>query len=312
MVEDPAYRETIAETLSEGLPVLSITVSDDAFFGPDGIYSNPQNSGADFEVPIELEYSDPADLDATFRLEAGIRIHGGNARDHPKKPFRLYFRDDYGGKLRFPMFKDSPVDSFRQLVLREGGHDGWSLAGSGFEIAGLPPNLWIPPHASFLRDQFIRRTEVEMGVLSPRGKYVYVYINQRFWGLYDLHERPNADFFSDHLGGVDDDWDVMHHPETFAQDHVVVNGNDTAWVALQELADKGVSSDADYEAMQQYLDMPDYIDSLVPRIWSGDFDWAGPMFIGGEDVTVFNNKNWYAGRRSRGEAGKFKVFTWDA
>ena len=103
-------------------------------------------------------------LGGEFQIDAGIRIHGGNARDHPKKPFRLYFRESYGKKrLRFELFENSPVNSFDQLILRSGGHDSWSLA-NGF---GRNEVLDIPPHGTLMRDQFLRKTEIEMGMLSP-------------------------------------------------------------------------------------------------------------------------------------------------
>ena len=124
---------------------MSITVDDDQFFGPFGIHSNPELSGRDAEVPISLEYFSTENIKEQFQIDAGLRIHGGNARDHPKKPFRLYFRELYGEKrLRFDLFKNSPVSSFDQLILRSGGHDSWSLA-DGF---GRNEVLDIPPHGT--------------------------------------------------------------------------------------------------------------------------------------------------------------------
>ena len=63
-----------------------------------------------------------------------------------------------------------------------------------------------------MRDQFLRKTELEMGLLSPRGRYIHLYINTEYWGLYDLHERPNAAFLESYLGVNEDEYDVLHHP----------------------------------------------------------------------------------------------------
>ena len=116
-------------------------------------------------------------------------------------------------RLRFDLFKNSPVSSFDQLILRSGGHDSWSLA-DGF---GRNEVLDIPPHGTLMRDQFLRKTETEMDMLSPRGKYIHLYINNRYWGVYNLHERPNAAFFESHLGGDESDYDVIHHPTFFGE-----------------------------------------------------------------------------------------------
>ena len=318
VTEAPEYEGEIEEALGGTLPALSIVVDDDLFFGANGIHTEFGFSGREAEVPISLEYFSPTDAEDTFHLRAGIRIHGGNARFHPKKPFRLYFREEYSGgsgELEYPLFEGSNVDRFEQLVLRSGGHDSWSLAD---DFGGR--DLDLPAHASFLRDQFLRQTENDMGLLSPLGKYVHVYINGIYWGVYDLHERPNAAYFSDHLGGAKADWDVVHHPEIFGETYTVVNGNAEAWEALQSVTNSQVADEIGFERIQSLVDLDGYMDSMVVRMWSGDYDWCGPVFQTVRsglqrtyrNVTYFGNKNWYAGRRSRNGEGKFHFFSWDA
>ncbi|MDG2125135.1 MAG: CotH kinase family protein, partial [Verrucomicrobiales bacterium] len=290
------------------LPVVSMVVDDAAFFGPGGIYTNFDSSGSGAEVPVSVEFFDPSG-GSEFQIDAGVRIHGGNARSHPKKPMRLYFRGEYGArKLRFPLFDGLGVEEFDQLILRGGGHDSWSLAdGFGTDSTDLPP------HGTLLRDQFLRKTERDLGMLSPAGRYVHVYINSDYWGVYDLHERANADYFSSHLGGESEDWDVMHHPEFGGEDFAVVDGDDAGWTRLITLLQRGVDSDADYEAIGNMLEIDGYIDHLIVRMWSGDYDWCGPIFQGGRAVEVFSNKNWYAGMQGRnGDSGGFRFFNWDA
>lgn len=304
---DGAYSNLMDTALRGNLPIMSLATLNSNLFGGSGIYTNSQNSGRSAEVPLSVEYFTPTGSEE-FQIDAGVRIHGGNARSHPKKPLRLYFRRDYGeGKLRYPLFPGSPVDEFDQLLLRGGGHDSWSLAASfGRDDTDLPP------HGTIMRDQFLRRIEVEMGILSPRGKYVHVYINGQYWGVYDLHERANEDFFADHGGGQPEDYDVLHHPEFVGPDYSLVSGDDAAWNTMQNLARSGIFNEAQYQAIQEYLDIDSYINAMITRMWSGDYDWCGPIFVGNSNRTVFGNKNWYAGRRSRNGDGKFQFFSWDA
>ena len=320
VTEDLAYEKEIEDALGTTLPAMSIVVDAERMFGDTGIYSDPFQGGRAAEVPISLEYFSPTDPEDTFQIGAGVRIHGGNARSHPKKPMRLYFREDYSegsGELEHDLFEGSNVSSFEQLILRGGGHDSWSLAET---FGGTDSD--IPPHGALLRDQFLRKTEAELGLLTPLGKYVHVYINGVYWGVYDLHERPNDAFFADHLGGSKSDWDVVHHPEFFDENYTVVSGDAEAWEALQSIASGQVADEIGFERIQDLVNLDTYIDSMIVRMWSGDFDWCGPVFQqvfrGDEsafrDVTVFGNKNWYAGRRSRngGTNPKFQFFTWDA
>lgn len=319
VTEAPDYREQVEAALGSTLPALSVVTQDQLIFGRDGIYSQYDLQGREAEIPISLEYFAPHDPEDRFHLQAGLRIHGGNARSHPKKPFRLYFREEYSGgsgRLEHSLFAGSPVDSFEQLVLRSGGHDSWSLAdrfgGSDFDL---------PAHGSYLRDQFLRKTENDMGLLSPLGKYVHLYLNGVYWGVYDLHERPNATYFSDHLGGEPGDWDVLHHPDFADENYSVVDGNAEAWEALQGIANGQVADEIGFQRFRDLVDLDAFIDSLIVRMWSGDYDWCGPILRGlqagnetiYQNVTVFGNKNWYAGRRSRSiEDGKFYFFSWDA
>ena len=310
VITDPDYSAQVNDALTTTLPVIAISTERDNLFATSGIYANGRDGSN--EIPVSLEYFDP-NSDDEFQQNAGLRIHGGNARSHPKKPFRLYFRKNYGkGKLRFPLFGDSPVDFFDQLILRPGGHDGWAVpfGNASHELA---------PHASYVRDQFIRKTENDIGLLSPRGKHVHVYINGLFWGVYDLHERPNAKYFAAHLGGEEEDWDVYHHPTFFGEDYTQVDGTATAYETLLSNAQSGITTEEDYLNIQEYLDVDNYIDAMITRIWSGDYDWDGPIYMPDPDnpaqeesVGYFTNKNWYCGRKSRNGAGKFHFFAWDA
>jgi len=309
VINDPDYSKTIKDNLSNNVPVISLTLDDDAFFGSFGIYSNPELSGRGSEIPASVEFHNPLDSEDSFQIDAGIRIHGGNARDHPKKPMRLYFREEYGERrLNYPIFPESPVQSFDQLILRSGGHDSWSLADS----FGRDKLLDLPPHGTLMRDQFLRKTELEMGLLSPRGRYVHLYINTEYWGLYDLHERANAAFFESYLGGDEEDYDVLHHPTFFDESYTVVDGNSTAWENARDIASSGINSAEQYQTLENLIDIDNLIDHFIVRIWSSDYDWLGPITRNNAIVSVFDNKNWYSGRKSRGESGKFKFFTWDA
>ena len=299
-------REAVEGAFRErSLPILSVAVDPVAMFGAGGISTVPEQ---DREIRASLEYL-PAPGDGEgFQLEAGLGIHGGNAREHPKKPFRLFFRGKYGSpRLNYPLFEGSAVTSFDQLILRAGGHDSWSIS-EGFGSTEQD----LPFHASYLRDQFLRKTETDMGRLAPRGRYVQVILNGFYWGVYDLHERPNANFFSDHLGGRRSDWDVLHHADSVGEDWATIDGEDTTWSGIHERLEEGVESPETLANLQTAIDLDELIDSLIVRMWSGDFDWAGPILSQEQEVTFFRNKNWYAAQRRGDPGGLFRFFTWDA
>lgn len=132
-----------------------------------------------------------------------------------------------------------------------------------------------------------------MGQPSTYGTYVHLYINGLYWGLYNVHERPDEKFLSAHLGGNREDWDVINTGE-------IINGDSAAWNTVINMANHAdLSKPESYERIQQYVDLENLIDTMLLYHYSGDLDWIG------------NNKNWYACRKREAGAG-FLFFTWDA
>jgi hypothetical protein len=294
IANSPTYRNELREALKE-LPVVSLSFEQDSVFGRRGIYENPDDKGRGSEREIHFEYFDPANPDDSVHEPAGLRIHGGNSRQHPKKPLRIYFRDDYGdSRLEHEIFPSSPVKSFKSLLLRGGGHDAWIF-----------DSRWR--EASFVRNQFLHQLQREMGQPSPYGRHVNVFLNGQYWGLYELQEFPHEHYNADHHGGDPEDWDVVKHGQE------VEAGSRSAWDALINLAENGINSSNDYAAIQEYLDLENFADAMIQRIWASDEDWLSPFFLDGRDISTFSDdKNWYVGRKSRNGTTKFFFYNWDA
>ena len=294
IANSPTYRNELREALKE-LPVVSLSFEQDSVFGRRGIYENPDDKGRGSEREIHFEYFDPANPDDSVHEPAGLRIHGGNSRQHPKKPLRIYFRDDYGdSRLEHEIFPSSPVKSFKSLLLRGGGHDAWIF-----------DSRWR--EASFVRNQFLHQLQRGMGQPSPYGRHVNVFLNGQYWGLYELQEFPHEHYNADHHGGDPEDWDVVKHGQE------VEAGTRSAWDALINLAENGINSSNDYTAIQEYLDLENFADAMIQRIWASDEDWLSPFFLDGRDISTFSDdKNWYVGRKSRNGTTKFFFYNWDA
>jgi len=296
IVNDAAYAASIESDL-KSIPSLSLVLPHDSLFhATTGIYTNPENRGINWEraTSIELLTQDGAE---TFQIDGGLRIHGADARRHLKKPFRLYFRSEYGeGKLRFPLYQGD-VQEFDRLVLRGGGHEAWtSPYGSG---VGAQAHS-----ATYLRDAFLRQTHGEMGNLSPRGRFIHLYLNGIYWGLYNLHERADDGFGEAHLGGEKEDYDVIK------TEGDVLAGTKDDWNDMQALT-SSLTNTANYENMLTYLDDQSFIDNMILRIWSGDTDWLRSE---NELALVGNrNKNWYCLRKTRNRTSddQWQFFVWD-
>lgn len=279
---DPAYRDDLMRGLV-ALPMLSVVMtSADLFDGTRGIYSNPMQSGDAWERPAAVGYFDPR-TGARFEVECGLRIQGGwNRRpeESPKHAFRLAFRKKYGpGELKFDLFEGAGAREFDGLILRAGCNNSW-LHWNGIERA----------HGDYVRDQWMRDTYAAMGHLSAHGRFVHLYLNGLYWGLYNLTERPDEHFAAQHLGGKSKDYDARNADN-------LLSGDDAAWKTMLALANGGLSNGPPYTEVGRLLDLPAFADFMIVNLYGGNADWD-------------RASNWYAARR-RNPPGPFFFFLWD-
>ena len=300
VVTDPAYRDEVEDDL-KSIPSVCIVIPNADFFESGGIYANPTATGDQWERAASVEWIDPG-AGGSFSVNAGLRIHGGpySRSQNPKNAFRLNFRAQYGlSRLEYPLFPDTKVDSFNSLALRS----IWNYSWSGH--CGMSG----PANADYLRDVFARDTIRDMGGLTPRGRPVHVYINGLYWGLYILTERPNESFAADHLGGDEDDYDILEAPSGLGASTVMdlVAGDEQgrqAWESLFTMANGNLGSWQAYEAVQASIDVPALIDYMLMVYYTGSRD--APVFLGDS----YTPRNFYA-IRSREPASPFLIVPWD-
>lgn len=264
------------------LPTLALTLDPADLFDPQrGLYANPMESGDAWERSASAEFL-PADNTKGFQIDCGLRIQGGwNRRpeESPKHSLRLVFRKKYGaGRLKHPLF-DGPPAEFETLILRGGNNHSW-LHWSANERRS----------ADYARDQWLRESYAAMGQPSARGRFVHLYLNGLYWGLYNLAERPDEHFAAARLGGSDKDYDARNADK-------VLSGDETVWKQLFTLENDGVAEPAKYAAVRELLELPAFCDYMLLNLYGANGDWD-------------RSSNWYAARR-RAPDGRYRFFVWD-
>jgi hypothetical protein len=264
------------------LPTLALATEVEGLFGPQGIYTRSDQSGPDWEVATSAELVAPGE--PGFQVECGLRIQGGAFRSHGltrKHSLRLLFKKQYGpGKLNYPLFGEAGPDAFETITLRANSNDGWQWSGAG-------------SRPLYIRDAFARATRRAMGGVASQGRFVHVYINGIYWGVYEAVERPDAAFAATHFGGERADWDAVNSGSA-------VDGDLAVWNALMGAG--GLADDARYGALAgvgapQLIDPASYADYMLTNLYVGNTDWP--------------QKNYYAAR-DRVWAVGFLFFMWDA
>ncbi|MDH3676304.1 MAG: CotH kinase family protein, partial [Anaerolineae bacterium] len=281
VVNDPRYSPTFVDDL-KSIPSLSIVTDVENL----EIYANPRQRGRIWERPVSVELIDPRLYQQGFQIDAGLRLHGGVGRNEavPKHSMRLFFRGEYGAtKLEYPLFPDSPVQTFETLVLR---------AGTNRSYAGR----YNSQHhlTTYTRDEWARRTQLAMSGVSPRGRFVHLYLNGLYWGLYNLVERPDSAFTAAYFGGQEEAWYVRD------QDGSVSGSlNETVLTLIlmaMETGSAGFENPQIYSMVKSSLDTSQFSDYMILNWYIGNNDWP------------YNN--WIAAVRN--PEGRLQFFVWDA
>jgi hypothetical protein len=274
-------RQTVAAGL-QSIATLSIIANPADLFSPEtGIYTHPLERGVNWERSVSLEMFD-TDGRLAFQCSGGLRIHGGTSRqpeESPKHSFRLTFKKRYGSaRLYFPILGAGGAQEFDTLVLRAGNNDSWL----GSQGEGRL-------HADYLRDEWMRRSMQAMGHPSARGRFVHLYLNGLYWGVYNLCEEPGpALLAADQTAAAG--FDVRKADKT--QD-----GDEAVWNNMMTMANAGVNNDRSYKEISRYLDLSELADYLILNFYAGNSDWD-------------RSANWFA-IRPRMPDGRFQFLVWD-
>ena len=291
IVNDPKWRDTIIDDFKT-LPVLSLTVEPEEFFSlSKGIY--PGRIGEDgIDIPASAELLHP-DGKEGFQIDCAIRIVGQTSPQRwkiKKLSMRLRFDREFGpGKLNYPLYDDpTAVDEFNTLTVDARHNNTWAYNGGSIPAQ---QREWT----QYLRDQTAADLHREMGGVSPHGRYVFTFVNGVFWGMYNLHERPDDAFNASYQGGERADWVVSRHGDP-GNGGVDVSGDA---ISLYRAFNSFVR-DADdpdvYAQIEDQLDVSDFINYMLVNVGLANGDWG--------------HKNYYVSQSP--VDGKWRFHSWDA
>ncbi len=260
------------------IPSVSIVMHPDDFIEPGrGIYSIPQSR---IERVCSMEYLHP-DGAKGFQENAKIEVHGNSSRRPwrmQKHSLRITFSGQVGVKsLDYPLFENSPVSRFNQLVLRACFTDSWALVSWG-------SSRYRPNDSQYIRDVWMKESLRDMGQPSSHGSFVHLYVNGLYFGLHNLTERLAEDFFADHLGGDPEDWEIN---EDFGSP-----GPRWNQILSMDVTDPDV-----YEKLHQYVDLANLADYSLLHFYADAEDWP--------------HHNGYAAVNPVSGDGQYRFFVWD-
>jgi hypothetical protein len=271
------------------IPTVSISMLPEDFITDNednGIYSNPvYTEEQGWTRKCSVEYILPDESEG-FQEDCEIKIHG-NASRYPqrmhKHSLRLTFTSRYGApKLHYALYPESDVEEFNQLILKAFFTDSWGLV-------SWSATRYRPNDSQYIRDTWMKESLRAMGHASSDGRFVHLYVNGLYFGLHNLSERVDDDFLAEHLGGEPEDWELH-------SDFTVEGGEPPIphWDAMMAI---DPTTSAGYQAMQEYLDVENYIDYMLLHFYGDSEDWP--------------HHNGHAAANPVSGDGKYRFFVWD-
>jgi len=286
VVNDVRYPNLATDLLT--LPTLSIVLPVEDVWGTNGLYRNPTSEGSAWERGCSVEVINP-DGSPNYQVDGGLRIQGSGSRTRAigKKSMRLAFRKQYGSsRFKYPLWGATGPGEVSNVVLRGSYFDSWTFQSDGGGDGITRSNVLQ------FRTHYATVAHARTGNLTVASNWVHLYINGKYWGPYNTHERPDGEFAELHNGGDEADYTVIKNPGELIQ------GSKTTWDALMALCSgygSGFNS-VKHQAIVDQVDQDQFIDYLFANFWGGNADWP--------------HNNWYVHRNDT-SGGPFLFYMWD-
>ncbi len=297
----------------KSIPTMSLVMDWEELFGDGssgdghGIYTQSESwRDKSDERFASLEYFTDG-LAEEFQIDARVEIQGHSSAVRwrsDKLSFEVKFKQPYDTGLdSSTLFGNSVADGagaatkFDSLVLD--AQYNYSFTVNNTTTQG--------PYASYIHDQVVADLSNLAGGEAPHGRWVHLYINGMYWGLYNAHEKPTDSFAEEYYGGDKDDYLVVKGFDGINLDHggthgkyIQADGGLTAEIAYANLLDEvddNLSNLAEYQQVEEILDIDSFINYMVVTFYAGNYDWG--------------ENNWYASLNSIDPNGQWHFHSWD-
>jgi len=202
----------------------------------------------DWERAAYFEYF-KKDKSIGFSLLAGVKVAGFCTQVLPQKSFTVKMKDKYGQKsLYYKLFKDREINKFNYFSLRNAGND-WCNA--------------------MLRDAFMQRSCEVMRDLSPQAyQPTLLFINGKYWGIYNIREKINETYLQTHYGVKK--VDLLENNMTIKAGSAKEYSN-----LLHFIKNNNLKDDLNYEYVRSKIDIDQFIDYYISEIYFANNDWPG-------------------------------------
>ncbi len=273
----PSFNETntyfINEVIAPTMNIISVAGDYNGMFG--NSFPQTNTSCEFFEFTSHL---------FKFEFEGMAHKHGNDSWWYPQKGFRIYAKDEFGydWAMKYKFFNNSTRDTFSEIILKAGASDNYNGNGGP---------------SCHLRDAFVHTLSLKYGLDLDQRRYspTVVFVNGQYWGIYEIREKVNGDYFDYYYGQSNSDKvDLLSYWGGLQ----IRSGSDTGWNNLYNyIIANNMAIQANYDHVSNFLDLKSFITYFIYNTWLVDTDWLNW------------NTMWWRGRKGQGV--KWRYALWD-
>jgi hypothetical protein len=236
-------------------PILSVITDNANLYGPNGIFDN---WWTDWERAAYVEYFDST-KQLIFSQNTGIQIDGGwgGSRYQPQHSFRVELDDGVlgSGPIDYPLIPNRPERTkYGKFYLRNGSNQ----------------YLYFPYKDACQVELMAGETNNYYSAWRP----VSVYINGSYFGLYELREKFDTEYFETLENADPDLTDILGISAWYGGVLRAVAGNvDSFFVSYAAFNELDPADTAYWDLADHYFDMTWYVDYIIGESWIGNTDW---------------------------------------
>ena len=238
-------------------PIISIVTDPQNLYGDAGIFDFWEK---DWLRHAYIEYFDSTfNHNLVFSQNAGIKIDGGagGSRYQPQHSMRIEFNNSLlgDGPIEHLIIPDRPNrTTYSDFYLRNGSNQ----------------YLVLPYKEACGVKMMCSETANYYAAWRP----VTVYINSEYFGLYELREKYNTEYFKQHDNATKSTTDLLSLSYFNGGVLRAIEGSvDTFWSYYAAFDAISPTQPNFWEQTEQYFDLTNYVDYIAGESWIANTDW---------------------------------------
>jgi len=242
------------------------------------------NGNIDLYPTAHMEMFDESG-ELVTEVAGNLNKHGQDSWQYPHRGFDIFARDEvgYGGNMKHKFFEDKDRTDFDRFIIRAAGDDNYPYENGGAHI----------------RDAFVQEWGFQSGLAMDHRSYrpCVVYLNGRYWGVYEIREKVVHKSFTKHYFNQDeDDLDYI----SYWGGRTIRYGSPADWDAtINYINSNNMGNAANFTYVDDRINLLSWTDYVLFNNYIVSKDW--------------NNYNsaWWRGRNPDGGAQKWRFILWD-